>query len=176
MFAVFSVGLAAVMMVVSLWRQGQETLFPHTTYFAPTPAPALPLEITHYSATYHPRIQPLTPLFLPKMVWQRLALMVPQSKDTKQTRLLKRAEERMFMALSLWQRGAPQNAQANLLKSQQYLLKAAQVDTRVAHEQLRQLQQQHGHILTSLQASETNSLVLSEALSLNEVARSLLMP
>lgn len=178
LFAGFSVGLSTLIMFLSLWRQGQEAIFPQVSYSTaiPTPLPNQPLvllspALTAFAASYTPKILPLKPLYLPKMVWQRLALMFPRSQAAKQAILLDRAEERMLIALYLWQHNSTQNADANLLKSQHYLLKAAQVNSERHLERLRQMQAQHLKILESLPA---NTEFMEEALSLNKTVESLI--
>ncbi len=174
-FTVVCVGLSATILLLSLWRQGQETLFPQVASVSPSPAlnaqiRVIPPELIDYVSSYNPKILPLKPLYLPKMVWQRLVLVIPRSKHDQQDLLLDRAEERMLIALYLWKNNSTQNADANILKSQQYLLQAAQIDASEGHERLREMQTQH---LTILESLETPSELMSEAVALNKLAQSL---
>lgn len=174
-FSVVCIGLSVTILLLSLWRQGQETLFPQAAFVAPSPAHSadlrvMPSALITYATSYNPKILPLTPLYLPKMVWQRLVLAIPRSKDDQQDLLLDRAEERMLIALYLWQQNSILHADANVLKSQQYLLRAAQIDTDGTLERLREVQTQHMTILESL---ETPSEFVSEAVALNKLTQSL---
>lgn len=177
-FVTLSVGLAAVILLLSLWRQGQASIFPQTSLAAPTLAPStttvvMPSELLDVAALYDPRIVPLQPLYLPKMVWQKLELAIPRTKGDQQALLLDRAQERMQIALYLWQKNLPQNVDANVLKSQQYLLKAAQINADNEQIHLKEIQSQHAAILALLPNS---SPLVSQAQALNQLVQSLIQP
>jgi hypothetical protein len=175
-FLVFSVGLAGMILLLSFWRQGQATIFPHASFAAPTVAPSttlavMPEELLGFLAEYNPNILPLQPLYLPKMLWQRLELAFPRSKNDQQTLLLDRAQERMLIALYFWQQNIPQSTDTNILKSQQYLLRAAQVDVEGELDNLHKVQSKHTTILALL---EDRSPLIGQAFALNQLVQSLL--
>jgi hypothetical protein len=177
-FVAFSMGLATAILLLSLWRQGQVSIFPHATFASPTVAPStsalvIPDELLELVASYDPSILPLQPLYLPKMLWQRLELIFPRTKSDQQALLLDRAQERMMIALYLWQKRAPQNADANVLKSQQYLLQAVQVDTDSELQRIKDVQLKHASILNLLEGS---SPLVSQAQALNQLVESLMQP
>lgn len=168
-FMACSVGMALVILLLSLWRQGQATIFPQAPMAAPSTAPnsvsvAMPKELLDALVVYRPRILPLQPWYLPKMLWQRFELAIPRTKSDQQALLLARSHERMLIGLYLWQKNSLQNAQANILKSQQYLLQAAQIDTNPGYERVRELQTQHKTFLDHLPAQ---SQLLSQAAAIN---------
>jgi hypothetical protein len=79
----------------------------------------------------------------------------------------------MMIALYLWQKRAPQNADANVLKSQQYLLQAVQVDTDSELQRIKDVQLKHASILNLLEGS---SPLVSQAQALNQLVESLMQP